>query len=79
MSIHVQIGDLIEETKQCGGRTLEVLALKQGHWYRNQHHDGWHMQLRNIRGTKKYWVPVTILENPVIIARHYQPLHRRGK
>lgn len=77
MALTVKVGDLLEETERCGGRTLEVLALKKGHRYKNRYNEGWQMQVRNIRGTKKFWVPVETLYSPAIFARHYQPIHRR--
>ena len=76
MSLTVTVGDLLEETEKFGGRTYEVLAIKKGHHYKNKYNADWQMQLRNIRGTKKFWLPISVINSPAI-ARHYKPLHRR--
>lgn len=77
MSLTVSVGDLLEETEKLGGRTYEVLAIKKGHHYKNKYNPDWQMQIRNLRGTKKIWVPISTIYSPAIFARHYKPLHRR--
>jgi hypothetical protein len=81
--ITVRVGDLVEYTPQTpwtikGKKdkqvTYEVLALSYGQKNRNGE-TGWHMQLRNVRGTKKWWCPISAINAPQF--RHYKPLSRR--
>jgi len=73
MALKIQLGDMVGITDPHTKveKIYDILAFRQNPKDRSQ----WQIQLRNVRGTKKFWEPATILYSS--IARQIIPIHRR--